>query len=108
MSPSPSFEEYEVIRRLGGGNMGVVYLAVRQDTGQQVAIKVVTGGQSQEEQEKIIIERDGAQLQQRIAQAAPLHIVAATRLLFRKGNLIVEMEYVSGDNLGDVIRNEKA
>lgn len=108
MSPCPSFEEYEIIRRLGGGNMGVVYLAVRHDTGQQVAIKVVSGGQSQEEQEKIVIERDGAQLQQRIAQVDPLHIVAVNRLLFRKSNLIVEMEYVSGDNLGEVIRHEKS
>ena len=104
MTPAPTFDEYEVIRKLGGGNMGVVYLAVRKDTGQQVAIKVVTGGQSQEEQEKIIIERDGAQLQQRIAQTDPAHIVAVNRFLFRKGSLIVEMEYVSGDNLGDVIR----
>jgi len=107
MSPSPSFEEYEIIRKLGSGNMGVVYLAVRADTGQQVAIKVVSGGQSQEEQEKIVIERDGAHLQQRIAQVDPLHIVGVNRFLFRKGNLIVEMEYVSGDNLGDVIRAEK-
>ncbi len=46
--------------------------------------------------------------QQRIAQADPLHIVAVNRFHFRNPNLIVEMEYVSGDNLGDVIRNEKA
>ncbi len=110
MSPSLSFDEYEILRRLGGGNhgrRGLSLLGLRQDTGQQVAIKIVTGGQSREEQEKIVIERDGAQLQQRIAQADPLHIVAVNRFLFRKGNLIIEMEYVSGDNLGDVIRTEK-
>src|ERR1043165_7788228 len=103
MSPSPTFEEYEVLRRLGGGNMGIVYLAVRHDTGQQVAIKVVSGGQTQEEQEKILIERDGAQLQQSISAIDPDHIVGVNRFLFRKGNLIVEMEYVSGDNLGEVM-----
>ena len=107
MSPSPDFEEYNVIRRLGGGNMGTVYLAVRHDTGQQVAIKVVPGGQSQEDQEKIIIEKDGAKLQQTIAPADPEHIVAVNRHLFRKSSLIVEMEYVSADNLGELIRKEK-
>jgi tetratricopeptide (TPR) repeat protein len=108
MTPGVAFEGYEVIRKLGGGNMGVVYLAVRQDTGQQVAIKVVSGGHSQDEQEKIAIERDGATLQQRIARTDPLHIVAVNRLLYRNGDLIVEMEYVSGENLGEVIRNGKA
>ena len=107
MSPCPTIEGYELIRRLGGGNMGVVYLAVREDTGQQVALKVVSGSRSQEDQEKIAIEKAGAELQQRIAPAAPLHIVAVNRVLFRNSDLIVEMEYVSGDNLGEVMRNEK-
>ena len=108
MSPCPSFEGYEIIRKLGGGSMGVVYLAVRKDTGQQVAIKVVSGGQTMEEEEKITIERDGADLQQRIAKADPVHIVAVNRFLLHDGDLIVEMEYVSGDNLGEVIRNGRS
>ena len=44
MTPGVTIDGYEIIRRLGGGNMGVVYLALRVETGQQVAIKVVSGG----------------------------------------------------------------
>jgi serine/threonine protein kinase len=73
-----------------------------------VAIKVVSGGRSQDEQERIAIEREGAQIQQRIAQGDPLHIVAVNRLLFRKGDLIVEMEFVPGESLAEVIRNHTA
>lgn len=108
MSPCPSFEGYEIIRKLGGGSMGVVYLAVRYDTGQQVAIKVVSGGKTLEEEEKITFERDGADLQQRIAQADPEHIVGVNRFLLHDGDLIIEMEYVPGDNLGEVIRNGRS
>jgi serine/threonine protein kinase len=108
MTPGVIIGGYEIIRRLGGGNMGVVYLAVRIDTGQQVAIKVVSGGRSQEDQEKITIERNGAELQERIAHVAPMHIVGVNRLLFQNGDLIVEMEYVPGESLAEVLRQKKS
>jgi serine/threonine protein kinase len=108
MSPCPTIEGYDVVRKLGGGNMGTVYLAFREEDGRQVAIKVVSGGRSQEDEEKIAIEKNGAELQQRIRHAAPLHIVGVNRILFRNGDLILEMEYVSGDNLGELLRVRKS
>ncbi len=45
MNPSTHYGDYLIIRRIGSGNMGIVYLATRTDTGQQVAIKVINGGQ---------------------------------------------------------------
>jgi len=107
MTPQIAIDGYEIIRRLGGGNMGVVYLAVRIDTGQQVAIKIISGGRSHEDDEKIAIEKNGAELQQRIAHLAPFHIVAVNRLQFQNSDLIVEMEYVPGESLGEILKTNK-
>ena len=38
---------------------------------------------------------------------APMHIVAVNRLLLQNGDLIVEMEYVPGESLAEVLRQHK-
>jgi eukaryotic-like serine/threonine-protein kinase len=42
--PGPSVGPYDVIREIGRGGMGAVYLARRRDVDKQVALKLVTGG----------------------------------------------------------------
>jgi hypothetical protein len=94
--------DYDLIRQLGTGNMGIVWVATRRETGQQVALKVVKGGDTDEDRERIEIEKAGAEMQQEIAKK-DRRVVAVNRLLRYGGDLLIEMELVSGGDLSTVI-----
>jgi serine/threonine protein kinase/tetratricopeptide (TPR) repeat protein len=102
MNSGERYGEYDIIRPLGQGSMGVVYLALRRDTGQQVALKVVAFT-NPDSQEHIEAEKRGAQLQQQIAQEDS-RVVVVNRILFHELDLNVEMEYVEGSDLFDLIK----
>jgi anti-sigma factor RsiW len=92
--------QYEVIRQLGGGGMGVVYLARNRDMDRLEALKVVN---------QTLLARPGAleRFQQEIRAAAQLshpNIVTAYSVL-RPGALVVlSMEYVDGQDLAAVVK----
>ncbi|GJG86788.1 hypothetical protein tb265_19690 [Gemmatimonadetes bacterium T265] len=49
---------YQLVREIGRGGMGTVYLAVREDVGKQVALKLVRGGLAAPERvERFLVER---------------------------------------------------
>jgi eukaryotic-like serine/threonine-protein kinase len=103
MNPSTRYGDYVIIRRIGSGNMGIVYLAIRTDTGQQVAIKVINGGHSSEDQERIELEENGAKVQQAVP-AEESRVVTVNRVQRFEGDLIIEMEYVQGDDLAKAMQ----
>lgn len=103
MNPSTRYGDYVIIRTIGRGNMGIVYLASRTDTGQQVAIKVINGGPSTDDLERIALEENGAKVQQAVPKEEA-RVVAVSRVQRFNGDLVIEMEYVQGDHLAKAMQ----
>jgi serine/threonine protein kinase len=86
---------YRIVRELGRGGMGVVYLAEREDGGQQVAVKVLRSGvASKEAKSRFRLERQilGHLDHPAIAR---LYDGGATE----RGESFLVMEYVAGERL---------
>jgi predicted Ser/Thr protein kinase/tetratricopeptide (TPR) repeat protein len=103
MNPGDRYGDYDLMHELGRGSMGIVFLATCRETGQQVALKVVPFSSSEASAEHIEAEKRGAELQQKIAKEDP-RVVVVNRILFTNQDLNVEMEYVEGRDLFDLIR----
>ena len=92
--------DYELIKELGQGGMGTVYLAKNRMMDRLEVLKVIS---------KALLDRPGAleRFQQEIRSAAKLlhpNIVAAHAVL-RPGDLLVfAMEYVRGQDLSEVVK----
>jgi serine/threonine protein kinase len=98
--PQELAPEFEVIRTLGQGAMGTVYLAREVDLRRLVAIKVPLPELAKDEQVRARLEREAR------AAARIIHSGAAT--VYRTGKLedgtpYLVMEYVVGRTLDDVI-----
>jgi predicted Ser/Thr protein kinase len=106
MTPGAQFGDYDLIRKIGTGNMGTVWLAQRRETGQQVAIKLVRGGTSTEDRERIEVEKSGAEMQKEIADKDS-RVVAVNRILMCDGYLVIEMEFVPGDDVSKAIKSSQ-
>jgi len=94
---------YQVIKKLGEGGMGTVYLAEQVSIGRKVALKVLHGRYAQDE-EFVRRFRHEARL-----AAALNHRNVITVYDFDQGedgSLFIAMEYVDGRNLSEVIREE--
>ncbi|BFI97216.1 MAG: hypothetical protein RSP_27260 [Rhodanobacter sp.] len=89
---------YRLVRRLGEGGMGVVYLAEREDAGfvQQVALKVLAGGAvgSPMLQERFVRER---QLLARLEHPGIARLLDGGMLA--DGQPFLAMEYVEGERI---------
>lgn len=83
---------YVVLRRLGKGGMGLVYLAYDGDLDRKVAVKVVRGSVQREPlvRERVIREA------QSLAQVAHPNIVHVYEVGHREGEIFIAMEYVPG------------
>ncbi|HEX5270865.1 MAG TPA: protein kinase, partial [Gemmataceae bacterium] len=93
--------EFEVIRKLGGGGMGVVYLARDRLTHRQEVLKVVN---------PYLATQPGAAERflreiRAVVQLAHPNIVTAYGALHIGGVLVLKMEYVPGDDLNTVVKN---
>ncbi len=87
--------------------MGTVYLVLRQDTGQQVALKIVNGGPREDDKERIAVEEPGAKLQQQLAgNGTPRepHMISVHRVFHAGEDLGIEMEYVEGEDLFTILQ----
>ncbi len=93
--------DYEVLRELGRGGMGVVYLAQNKLMGRPEVLKVVG---------RHVIERPGVldRFLREIRSAAKLHhanIVASYSALRLGEGLVLAMEYVEGDDLAKLVKS---
>jgi len=86
---------YVVLRRLGQGGMGVVYLAYDETLDRKVAIKVMSGSA---EQGALAHERVMREAQS-LAQVAHPNIVHVYEVGQSDGQIFIAMEYVRGDSL---------
>ena len=93
---------YEIIKVIGHGMAGAVFLARDNRTDQRVALKVVPHGTEQDAQEIIAAERWGAELQKQLSRVS-----AQVPTVFEHGDhesgYYVAMEYLDGENLSTVI-----
>ena len=94
--------DYEIVRELGRGGMGVVYLANNRLMGRQEVLKVVG---------RHLIERPGVgdRFLREIRSAAKLHhpnIVGAHSALRLGASLVLAMEYVEGLDLAKIVNSK--
>jgi serine/threonine protein kinase len=95
-----SIGEYQLIRKIGGGGMGVVYEALHTRLKRRVAVKVIS--------ESYLLRRGAASRFFREMEAAGrldhVHIVQATDAGVADGIPYLVMELVQGSNLTQVVR----
>ena len=102
MNSHDRYGRYEILRLLGRGAMGDVYLAKDTESLQEVALKVVYKGPEPDDQDIIDAERVGAELQKRLS-AVDRRVVAVHRYGEIAGELFVEMEYIDGEDLSAIL-----
>lgn len=103
MNPGDKWGGFRIIRYLGSGSMGEVFLAHNEFGGRDVAVKRVRRAPGQEGEEKINAERTGAELERRLSGMDP----RVTKVYWFgeiSGDLAVEMEYVEGRDLSAILQ----
>src|SRR5207237_7510506 len=96
------YGRYEIIRLIGRGAMGEVYLARDMESEGRVALKIVYKGPEAEDQDIIDAERLGAELQKRLS-GADRRVVTVNRYGEINGDLFIEMEYIEGEDVYSVL-----
>jgi serine/threonine protein kinase len=93
--------KYDVIRKLARGGMADVYLG-QDDSGRQVALKVIEKSSDRDTLDGIEAERRGSALQERLAAVDPRVV-----RIYETGDLddyfFVAMEYIEGEDLAEQI-----
>jgi eukaryotic-like serine/threonine-protein kinase len=103
IAPGTEIGSYRIVREIGRGGMGAVYLAERADFRQQVALKIIKRGMDSDE----IVRR----FRQERQVLATLHHPNIARLLdggtTREGTPFFAMEYLEGERITDVCDKQK-
>lgn len=87
------FGRYEVVRRLGAGAMGTVYLARDPDLRREVAIKVLHGSLADQQRTILVVEARA------MAQVNHPNLVAVYDVGEHEGDIFIAMERVEGVTL---------
>jgi serine/threonine protein kinase len=96
------FGRYQIVRLIGRGAMGEVYLARDTEAGAEVALKVVYKGPDPEDEDVMDAERLGAELQKRLS-GADKRVVTVNQYGEIGGDLFIEMEFIAGEDLSTVM-----
>ncbi|MCB9837751.1 MAG: protein kinase [Phycisphaeraceae bacterium] len=97
-----SLGRFTLVRELGRGGMGVVYLATDDSLGRSVAIKMLPEAMSSDRDRLARLEREAKTL------ASVSHPSVATIFALEErddGSRFLVLEYVDGQSLGDIIRD---
>ena len=100
MNPGDLYGRYQIIRRIGHGAMGEVYLALDGEVRNQVALKVVY--HDADDNEILEAEQVGAELQRQLS-GRDKRVVVVNRTGSINGDLFIEMEYIQGEDLSTMI-----
>lgn len=93
---------FEVLREIGRGGMGTVFLALDSRTGRHVALKLVAVGADRESREVLEAEQRGARLHDEFSRVCS-HVPAVYEYGTEGQYFYIAMEHVEGQNLSDVI-----
>ena len=99
----PSASRYQILREIGRGGMGVVYLAKDMNLGRQVAYKVLPPELKHNPQFVATFIREAKSL----AQLGHPYIVSIFDAGEEGGNYFIIMEYVEGQNLKDLLARSR-
>lgn len=95
-----SIGKYEILRLLGKGSMGEVYLGRDNTLGREVAIKVIQASTACDAEGKARFEREARAM----AALNHPHIVAIFDFGVMEGGHFLAMEYLEGEDLGTLIQ----
>jgi Protein kinase domain len=101
MNAGDRYGRYEIVRLIGRGAMGLVYLARDTELNRQVALKVVQIVDAGD-QDILDAERVGAELEKRLA-SVDKRVVPVNRYGNIGTDLFIEMEYIEGEDLSALI-----
>jgi serine/threonine protein kinase len=93
---------YEIVRRLGAGGMGAVFLAKDTDLERQVALKFLIAAASAADVRSRIFHEARAAARITHSNIAVVHDVGV-----HEGRAFLVMEYVEGENLAQVLKRER-
>ncbi|MDP8979835.1 MAG: serine/threonine-protein kinase [Acidobacteriota bacterium] len=105
MNPGERYGRYQIVRIIGRGAMGEVYLADDTETPRRIALKVVYKGPDPDDEEVLEAERLGAELQKRLG-GVDQRVVIVNRYGSLNGDLFIEMEYIEGEDLSTILARE--
>jgi len=96
-----SLGRYEVLRRIGRGGMGTVFLARDPALGRDVAVKVLHSPASDSESDRVEKRRRIQREATALGQLTHPHVVRVYDVGEERGHTYIAMEYVSGGTLRD-------
>lgn len=102
MNAGDRYGPYQIIRLIGRGAMGEVYLARNLQLNREVALKVVYKGPDAEDQDILDAERLGAELQKRL-NGVDRRVVTVNTYGEMAGDLFIDMEFIDGEDLSALI-----
>jgi len=104
VSPTPpsTIGRYQIVRRLGAGGMGTVYLARDPELDRQVAIKLVKDDLTDDPELRARFSREA----RAAARLSHPNIITIFDIGEDGGRPFIAMEYVEGESLADMIRRQ--
>ena len=102
MNPGDRYGQYQIIRLIGRGAMGEVFLAQDLEAGREIALKIVYNGPDQDDRDVLDAERLGAELQTRLS-GVDSRVVVVNRYGEISGDLFIDMEYIDGEDLSALV-----
>jgi serine/threonine protein kinase len=103
-APGDRFGDHLLLQRIGGGGMGVVYLARQEKLGREVALKLLRGAISEEPAFRERFLREARS----VSQLRHPAICRILELGEHEGTPYFSMEYVPGQSLAEFLREERA
>ncbi len=98
----PIVEGYTILERIGGGGKGVVYKAVKEDTGATAAVKMMSFGRNRRHQRSLQTFRREIQITKQLDHP---NVVRYLGDGIAAGAPYLAIEYVDGGTLDDLVRN---
>lgn len=102
MNSGDRYGPYQIIRLIGRGAMGEVYLALDAQAGREIALKIVYNGPDPDDRDVLEAERLGAELQRRLS-GVDQRVAVVNTYGELGGDLFIDMEFIDGEDLSSLV-----